>query len=112
MTDDDHFSDATAGIARAEQNNEEPDKGVTVSDSVFCEGSPVVVHSAYEDYEFVDVPVTRKESPQEDALRYENKKLRLECIKLALVACENNLGDDQHVIDTMKRFWRFVRTGD
>jgi hypothetical protein len=113
VTDDDHFSAAAAGISRAEQNHDETERDVTVSDSVFCEGNPVVVHnSAYEDYQLVDMPVTRNDAVQEDALRFENKKLRIECIKLALVACENNLDDDQHVIDTMKRYWRFVRTGD
>lgn len=85
---------------------------ITVSSSVFCEGNPVVTHNAmYEDYELVDLPVTRKETSADDALRFENKKLRLECIKLAVTACRN-LDDDQHVIDTMKRYWHFVRTGD
>ena len=86
--------------------------GLEVSESVFCEGSPVAVHnSPYDNFEFIDVPVASEEV-FDGAFRFEHKKLRLECIKLALVACEDNLGDDQHVYDTMKRYWQFVRTGD
>ena len=46
-----------------------------------------------------------------DVTGLENKKLRLECIKLALVACSHQLDDDQLVLDTIKRFWHFTRTG-
>ncbi len=87
--------------------------GLDASQSVFCEGSPVAVHSSpYDGFEFIKTPLSNDESPAGDTSSFEYKKLRLECIKLALTACENNLDDDQHVYDTMKRYWRFVRTGD
>ena len=112
--------------------SKDKEPSVTFSNTVLSDGRPIAVsRNPYADHfgegfnidearfnDDLDEMQQRKKLQQKarrssgTPLDFENKKLRLECIKLSIAACAHHPDDDQLVIDTMKRFWRFVRNGD
>lgn len=78
--------------------------------SVFVEGSSVVTTSSpYDQYRNVDLEYV---STDQVSISTPNlkRKLRLECIKLALQT-NKNLGEE-HIIGLAKRYYQYVKTGE
>ena len=78
------------------------------SDSVYAEGNPVVT-SPTSPYDKFREEMT-KVVPVDGSTVSEHQKLRVECVKLAILA--DTTGDQEHIVNIMKRYWQFIQSGD
>ena len=78
-------------------------------DTVYAEGNPVMTTtSPYDQYRNVEIEY----ASESDLSSGETKKtLRLECLKLAAMIKSHTI-DTTVIVDTAKRYYQYVKTGE